>query len=85
MDVHYTRAAEKALLKLPSDKAQAILIGMRVVARDPFARDPTITALQGVPSGFRKRFGDWRVLYTVDTHVQILEVYKIGHRREIYR
>ncbi len=35
--------------------------------------------------GYRIRIGDYRILYTVDKTVQIIEIYKIGHRRDIYR
>ena len=35
--------------------------------------------------GYRLRVGDYRILYTVDKTIQIIEIYKIGHRRDIYR
>lgn len=35
--------------------------------------------------GYRLRIGDHRILYTVDKTVQIIEIYKIGHRRDIYK
>ncbi len=35
--------------------------------------------------GYRLRAGDYRILYTVDKTIQIVEIYKIGHRRDIYR
>ena len=35
--------------------------------------------------GYRLRVGDYRILYRLDNAVQIIEIYKIGHRRDIYR
>ena len=35
--------------------------------------------------GYRLRIGDYRILYTVDNVIQIIEIYKIGHRKDIYR
>ena len=35
--------------------------------------------------GYRLRFGDYRILYTVDTKREIVEIYKIGHRKDIYK
>ncbi len=35
--------------------------------------------------GFRLRKGDWRVLYTIDDSLKLVRVYRIGHRREVYR
>ncbi len=85
MDILYARDAKKSLAKMPVKKAQLILTGMEKVAENPFAPDNTIKVLQGVPNGFRKRFGDYRVLYTVDVTVQILEVFKIGSRGDVYK
>ena len=85
MDVVYTRTALKELQKLPADKINLIRAGMKDVAKNPFDRDTTISPLKGYPNGYRKRFGDWRVLYTVETTIQILEMFKIGHRKDVYR
>ncbi|MBI3591159.1 MAG: type II toxin-antitoxin system RelE/ParE family toxin [Candidatus Melainabacteria bacterium] len=35
--------------------------------------------------GYRIRIGDYRILYTVDKIVQVIEIYKIGHRKDVYR
>ena len=35
--------------------------------------------------GFRLRIGDYRVLYDIDDSSQIINLRRIGHRREIYR
>ncbi len=35
--------------------------------------------------GYRIRKGDYRILYTIDDHNKTVRIYKVGHRREIYR
>ncbi len=35
--------------------------------------------------GYRLRIGDYRILYIVDKVVRIVEIYMIGHRKDIYR
>ena len=35
--------------------------------------------------GYRIRIGDYRILYTVDKIIQVIEIYKIGHRKDVYR
>ena len=35
--------------------------------------------------GYRIRIGDYRILYKVDNSIQIIEIYKIGHRRDVYK
>ena len=34
---------------------------------------------------FRIRQGNYRVLYEVSDHARTVTIYKIGHRREVYR
>lgn len=41
--------------------------------------------LAGSGSGWRIRVGDYRVLYEIDNARKIVKVYKIAHRREVYR
>lgn len=42
-------------------------------------------ALKGkLKNGFRLRVGDYRVLYTVDAKEQIVVIFAVGHRKEIY-
>jgi len=85
MEVRYTNSAKRSLRRIPANKAKSVIEGMKDVAQNPFATDNNRAPLQGVENGFRKRFGDLRVLYTVDTKVRILEVFKIGNRGEIYK
>ena len=35
--------------------------------------------------GYRIRKGDYRLLYTIDDKERRVTIYRIGHRREIYR
>ena len=43
----------------------------------------TSAPLKGTPGDFRLRSGDWRALFTVSRDE--MTVYRIGHRREVYR
>ena len=53
------------------------------LATDP--RPPACKKLAGRDGAFRVRAGDYRVVYTVNDREIVVEVVKIGHRREIYR
>lgn len=35
--------------------------------------------------GYRLRIGDYRILYIVDKVIRIIEIYTIGHRKDVYR
>jgi mRNA interferase RelE/StbE len=52
------------------------------LADDP--RPPGSEKLSG-QDRYRLRQGDYRVVYGVDDELRIVEVVKIGHRREVYR
>jgi mRNA interferase RelE/StbE len=47
-------------------------------------RPPGAKRLVG-QDGYRLRQGDYRILYTVDDQALAIRVYRIGHRRDIYR
>ncbi|BFU92240.1 MAG: hypothetical protein NTAFB01_34270 [Nitrospira sp.] len=41
--------------------------------------------LSGESELYRIRQGDYRVVYGIDDAARLVEVVKIGHRREVYR
>jgi len=41
--------------------------------------------LTGRPNVYRIRQGDYRVIYSIDDAANVVDVIKIGHRREVYR
>ena len=47
-------------------------------------RPPGVKKLSGV-DGYRLRKGDYRILFTIGDKAKEVRIYRIGHRREIYR
>jgi mRNA interferase RelE/StbE len=76
------RSAEKELRRLP--KADIRRIAQRI---ERLASDPHPAGCEKLfgDEGYRIRQGDYRILYRVEEERRIVEVYKIGHRREVYR
>ena len=62
---------------------------LRRVARKiaDLAKAPRPTGCRKLSGGneYRLRQGDYRIVYAVDDQRQLVEVVKIGHRREVYR
>lgn len=79
--VTYTRAALKALHKMPADVAERIIGKIEQYAADPASQANNVTALKG-REGIRLRVGDWRVIMNDDGVV--LAVLDIGPRGSIY-
>lgn len=80
--VHLTRSAEKQLDGLPSTVQSELLDAMRALADTP--RPPGCKALQGLDA-WRIRVGDYRILYDIDDDPGEVTVFRIAHRREVYR
>lgn len=80
--VRLKRSAEKELKRLSSEIHDRIVGRLVDLKREP--RPLGAKKLRG-REGYRIRVGDYRVLYVVDDIKLEIEIYSIGHRREVYR
>lgn len=80
--VRVLRRAQAAIERVPDPTQQRVRAAISDLARDP--RPPGCVKLKG-REGWRIRVGDYRVLYTIDDQAQIVTVFDMGNRREIYR
>jgi mRNA-degrading endonuclease RelE of RelBE toxin-antitoxin system len=86
VELVWTRAALKGLMRVePSLRRQTVIDTMERVAADPFAKDNNVKPLTGLPNGYRRRFGDLRVSYTVGRKTDVLEVFEVSPRGGAYR
>jgi mRNA interferase RelE/StbE len=76
-------SAAKELETLPKKDRQRVAARIQALATNP--RPPGCEKLSGQDNLYRVRQGDYRILYTVDDRALLIVVYKIGHRREVYR
>lgn len=60
--IEYSRVAEKALVRLPTNMARLVRSKIEQVASNPLVVNNNIKRLKGV-AAFRLRIGDWRVVY----------------------
>jgi len=79
-----TRDAIKALNRMPVNLVELIVSRLERLSRDPQAKNNNVKALEG-RTGYRLRVGDYRVLYDLDHDRRLLNVFAIGHWKEIYR
>ena len=79
--IKLTPEAGKALTKLHPDSKKLIKEAIRQICDSPYSG----TDLQGELYGFKsfkpKRY---RIIYKLDEEKQGIEVYYIGHRRDVY-
>jgi len=76
------RSAENELKALPKPDLSRIVQKIQSLAANP--RPSGYQKMSG-HSQYRIRQGDYRVLYTVNDTDRVVEIIKIGHRREVYR
>jgi mRNA interferase RelE/StbE len=77
------RRASKTLQDIAEPARSRIIHALEEMTRDPFAGD--IKALQGEWKGFyRRRVGDFRIIYSVDSDIKIVSVESITNRKDAY-
>lgn len=80
--VEVRNTARKQILKIPPPHFQRIKTHISDLTENP--RPPDALKLKG-ETGYRLRVGDYRILYEVDDKRQVVVIYRIKHRRDVYR
>jgi mRNA interferase RelE/StbE len=82
-EVRLRGSTVKDLRRLPPPQANSILTRVENLGRDP--RPAASQELRGELRGLRRlRVGDYRVAYAVRDDAEVVEVWLIGHRRDLY-
>jgi mRNA interferase RelE/StbE len=68
---------------LPKKILNAITSSIFLLSENP--RPQGCKKLKGEKGNFwRIRIGDYRVLYTIEDEIRIVDIQKVGHRKDIY-
>lgn len=81
-ELRYKRSVVKDLRGLPKTEVRRILARTQTLRDDP--RPPGVEKLSA-QERYRLRQGNYRILYTVADTELLVEIVKVGHRREVYR
>ncbi|MDP3042401.1 MAG: type II toxin-antitoxin system RelE/ParE family toxin [Candidatus Omnitrophota bacterium] len=76
------RRAAKEIESLPNDVIQRVTDAISHLRPTP--RPHGIKKLAG-ENGWRIRIRDYRILYTIDDAQKLITIYRVKHRREVYR
>jgi mRNA interferase RelE/StbE len=82
-EVLIERTAERDLRSLSTDIFQRIIPRIRSLAENP--RPAGCHKIAGAKNAWRIRIGDYRALYEVDDRTKTVRIFRIRHRREVYR
>lgn len=79
-----SRKAERDMMRLPAQERKKLANRIDLLAVDP--RPPGCLKLAGQKEVlWRIRSGNYRLLYAIDDSVRIVDVRRVGDRREVYR
>jgi len=82
-EVNYASGVEKDVRKLPKDVLKQCLDRIeRLLKANPFSGEKLKFNKMEL---YRYRVRDYRIVYTVNTKLRTVTIYKIRHRREVYR
>lgn len=81
--VEVARRAVKAVAALPRPEQRRVQAAIDLLAETP--RPPGCVAMAGELSTYRVRVGSYRIVYEVHDQVLLIQVVRVGHRREVYR
>lgn len=77
------KSAAKGIKKLSKTIATRILRSIKSLEEDP--RPKGVKKLQGEDELWRIRVGDYRVVYTIEDTIKVVDVVQVSHRKDIYR
>ena len=80
--VALTESAEKELQKLPAKAIAKLVVILQSLANNP--RPPKCKKLKGYKNLWRVRTGDYRIIYTIDDVILLVDIREIGHRKDVY-
>jgi mRNA interferase RelE/StbE len=76
------KKAEKQLAALPLDIADRVAVTIDELATNP--RPVGNKKLQGYANVYCIRVGNYRIIYSVEDAILMVEVIKVGHRKNVY-
>jgi mRNA interferase RelE/StbE len=82
-DVLIERTAERDLKSLPTAVFDRLLPRIKALADNP--RPAGCHKLAGSKNDWRIRIGDYRVVYEIDDFRKQVKIFRVRHRREVYR
>lgn len=81
--IEWRKSTKKDLRRISPDDVTKIIRAVESLTDDPFPIGHT--KLSGSERAYRIRVGDYRIIYEVFSGVLLIEVVRVGHRRDVYK
>jgi mRNA interferase RelE/StbE len=83
-EVVYSKSALKEIKSLPNQYVKKVFEKSEMLGLDP--RPVGCKKLVGnKEEAWRIRVGDYRILYTIEEQIKVVDIRKVGHRKDIYK
>lgn len=80
----FSPKAQKEFRNLDRQVQERVSAALKSLIQDPFVPGRKVERLIDVKDGWRLRAGDLRVLYTLESDVKLIRVYRIAKRGDVY-
>ena len=81
--IAWKNSAKKELKRLDRTVIPKIIAAAESLAADPHPSGHK--KLQGSEHTYRIRIGDYRVVYSIEDQILLIEIIKVGHRKKVYK
>lgn len=82
-NVVWKRSATKEARKLSKSILLRILQAVENLSTDPYPIGSR--KIMGAANKYRIRVGDYRVIYSVDDDILLIEIVRVRHRKDVYK
>jgi mRNA interferase RelE/StbE len=82
-NIQWKKSAEKDLLNIDHQQIPRIIKSVESLIKNPFPNQSL--KLHGTNKLYRIRIGDYRVIYQVNNIENILTIFYVRHRKDVYR
>ena len=79
----WKKSAIKELKKLPSQHSTRIYNSISELSTNP--RPENSKNMISLSKHYRLRIGDYRVVYSIEDKILIIEIIRIAHRKDVYQ
>ena len=80
--VQIRKSAVKEIYSLPHRDLHHVLDKISILSENPRPHDCKKLSAQ---EKYRVRCGDYRILYSIEDVILIVNIVKVGHRKDVYR
>jgi len=82
-NIEWRPSTKKDLKRISKAEVQRIIKAIESLSGQP--RPSGSTKLSGSDMTYRIRVGNYRVIYEIHDEIILIEVVKVGHRKDVYR